>query len=410
MNTKLPSCSVAGATDARADRAEDALGVYLHLPYCRTKCVYCAFVSGAPRSEGEMDRYMAALVRHIEAGATLARGRTVTSVFFGGGTPSLMGANRMARLFEALQRAFHIASDAEITIEANPESATRELFERLIPLGLNRVSLGAQSFIPAELERLGRVHSAKDTERAVQCARDCGLASVSLDVIYGLPWQTSSRWRETVDCALECSIDHLSAYALSYEEGTLLHRQMERGAVTPIPDESFEEMYSLLQERMQQRGWRQYEISNWSLPGRESRHNILYWKRDDYLAFGVSAHGKIDETRYGLLRDPNRYMSWIESQPMEPPFDALHPQLLEERTALTSVEAASDGMIFGLRLLEGVSLAEFERRYGFAPADRWGEAIEQLIARGLLEEREGRLRLRKERLLLSNEAFEYFLD
>lgn len=389
---------------------ERPLGLYVHLPFCRTKCTYCAFVSGAPRSEGEMDAYAEALLKHLRAGSGQVQGRAVTSVFFGGGTPSLMGPQRMGPLLEAIQSHYPVAPDAEITIEANPESATTALFERLRPLGLNRVSLGAQSFDDEELQRLGRVHSAGEVERAIHRARQAGIENVSIDLIFGLPGQTMTRWQNTVRRALQCPITHLSAYALSFEEGTLLHRQWQHGNVTAAPDETYIGMYDHLCARLQEAGWQHYEISNWCVPGYACQHNQVYWQRDDYLAFGVSAHGLIHGTRYGLIRDPREYMRQVNELDGALHQTFLHPALLDEKTVLTSAEAASDGMIFGLRLARGVDLAAFEARYGIAPLEHWQEAIEALRADGSLVYEDGCLRLAREQYLLSNNILVHFLD
>lgn len=386
------------------------LGLYLHLPYCKTKCTYCSFVSGSPRSEAEIDRYLDALIVHLRSGAYLVEGREITTVFLGGGTPSLMGPERLAKLFQAVHDAYQISSTAEITIEANPESATRELFMRLRPLGLNRVSLGVQSFHDDELQWLGRVHSVDGVYRAVDAVRAADIDNLSLDLIFGLPNQSEERWAQSVERALGCGMDHFSSYALSYEQGTLLDRLLQQNKVTPADDERYESMYIALRERMAQAGFEHYELSNWAKPGKRCEHNCIYWRRDDYLAFGVSAHGWINGLRYGLVRDPNRYVDLIESAKggeINLPFGG---GLLDEQQTLSSDEAASDAMIFGLRLSRGVDVARFESRYGYPPERRWGEAMQKLQARGLIDFDSEKIWLTPNAYFISNEALVYFVD
>lgn len=386
------------------------LGLYIHLPFCRTKCTYCAFVSGSPRSEEEIDRYVEALLVHLAAGADRARGRALTTVFFGGGTPSLLGPARMERILAAIHEGYALTPGAEITIEANPESGTRDLFERLTPLGVNRVSLGVQSFHDDELQWLGRVHSVAGVDRALESARAAGIDNVSLDLIFGLPGQSLDRWRETLERALARDPMHLSAYALGFEEGTLLDRLREQGKVSPACDEEYEAMYDAMRERLAEAGYGQYELSSWSRPGRACRHNLIYWRRDEYLAFGVSAHGWYGGLRYGLIRDPRKYMTIIEDNRCMVGADPFWEGLLDERHSLSSDEAASDAMIFGLRMTRGVDAASFSRRYGYAPAERWGETIARLRDRGLLEADAGSVRLTPRAYFISNEALHHFLD
>jgi len=390
--------------------AETPLGVYVHLPFCKAKCSYCAFVSRAPRSEEEIDRYLAALLKHIRLGGSCAGERSVSTVFFGGGTPSLLGATRLARILEAIRETFSLSPDAEITLEANPESATPELFARLQPLGVNRVSLGAQSFFDEELQLLGRVHTADGIARAVAAAREAGIGNLSLDLIFALPEQIPERWEQTLRQALSCAPDHISAYGLTYEEGTPLERKRLQGQVNPALEETYVEMYHILGWILAAAGFRQYEISNWGLPGKECRHNLIYWDRDEYLAYGVSAHGLWGRIRYGFTSDMNAYVRTLERlSPGEFQTIAL-PELCAETTVLTPEIAASDAMIFGLRKTDGISLERFARRYGFHPEDRWPAPIARFQQRGLLEQKDGTLRLTPQAYLISNEVLQYFLD
>lgn len=389
-------------------------GIYIHLPFCRAKCNYCAFVSGPPASDAEMDRYLDALLIHLRQGAEGAGDRTFSTLFLGGGTPSLLGPIRLTRLFAAVFEHYAFAPGAEITLEANPESATRELFEALRPMGLNRLSLGAQSFDAGELARLGRVHSVDQIHRAVDNARAAGLGNLSLDLIFALPGQTVDAWTSNLRQALACGVDHLSAYALTYEEGTLLDRLRREGKITSVLDETYITMYDETREILSAAGWTHYEISNWCRPGHECRHNRIYWNRDEYLAFGVSAHGMFGGIRYGLIKDAPRYERTLRSGALgrvpgrENAF--LHPELLAEWVAMSPEEMASDVMIFGLRLTEGVSLLQFADRFGYNLMERWGAAVRRLQDQGLIEQIGDRIRLTSRAYMLSNEVFVHFLE
>lgn len=357
-----------------------------------------------------MDAYTNALRRHLELGAAEAAGREVDTVFFGGGTPSLMGPERLTAVFETLRQHYAVKAGAEITLEANPESADEDLFRRLAPFGLNRVSLGAQSFHPAELASLGRVHGVDDIGRAVENARRAGIGNVSIDLIFGLPGQTMERWKVTVERAFEAGIDHLSAYALAFEEGTLLHRLLEKGRIAPALDETYAEMYDFLRDRAEKAGFEHYEISNWCAPGFECRHNLIYWDRWEYLAFGVSAHGFLADQYFSVIRDTGQYVQILGRLRPGSRSAYFHPALLDERRKITREAAASDAMIFGLRKTAGVRVDAFRERFGFAPEERWPEELETCGRRNLLERGGGSIRLKPGAYFICNEAMGYFLD
>lgn len=387
----------------------EKLGLYIHLPYCRTKCTYCAFVSAPPQTEAEMDAYTEAVCTHLKAGAKCVEGRAVNTVFFGGGTPSLLGGVRISMLLRCIQQHYTLANDVEITLEANPESATKELFERIVPLGVNRISMGAQSFDDAELARIGRVHKADVIPTAVMNAKEAGIENVSLDLIYGLPEQRFEHWEHSIHQALACGLTHLSAYGLTYEEGTLLHRQLESGLVTTLHEDTYVDMYEYLQDCMQKHGFQQYEISNWCLPGYECRHNLIYWERDEYVAFGVSAHGMVNGIQYHIHPSPRQYIQYFQ-QYKDHPQEYLNMDIVQEKSDCTCQEAAEDAMIFGLRKTKGISLSSFKKRFGYSPLDRWGQEIQSFIHLDWLEQKDGCLRLTKKAYLISNEVMQAFVE
>ncbi len=384
------------------------LGFYLHIPFCKSKCTYCAFISGSPRSNEQMDRYGQALVRHIERIQQEEEKRALSSIFLGGGTPSLFGAQRLIPLFETIYETFSVKEDAEISIEVNPESASYELFCSLASYGLNRVSIGAQSFHDEELSRLGRVHSSELIKTAVENAREAGIDNISLDLIYAIPGQTLSGWEWTLQQALRCKPDHLSAYGLSYEEGTLMERLLTTGKITPVLDESYIEMYDLLCQTMEVEGFHHYELSNWCLPDKACRHNLLYWNRDDYLAVGVSACGTYKGIRYGVIDSSDEYIKHFERNNEYESF--LQSDLLKEHIVLDTNLAASDQMIFGLRLKKGIDVKQFTQRFGYSPFDRWKSIIEKHLHYNRLELDDGKLCISQEALVISNEVLADFLD
>lgn len=384
------------------------LGLYLHIPFCKSKCTYCAFISGSPRSNDQMDHYRQALEQHIKRIKRENETRELSSIFLGGGTPSLYGAQRLISVFETIYETFSVKENAEITIEVNPESASYELFCSLASYGLNRVSIGAQSFRDGELSRLGRVHSSALIGKAVENAREAGIDNISLDLIYAIPGQRFSDWVWTIQQALRCKPDHISAYGLSYEEGTLMERLLTTGKITPVLDESYIEMYDLLCQTMENEGFHHYELSNWCLPDKACRHNLFYWNRDDYLAVGVSACGTYKGIRYGVIDSIDEYIRHFERNKEYESF--LQSDLLKEYIVLDTKLAASDQMIFGLRLREGIDVDLFTQRFGYSPFDRWKSIIEKHLHNNRLELHDGNVRISQEALVISNEVLADFLD
>lgn len=386
------------------------IGLYVHIPFCRSKCNYCSFFSAPPKSEEEMDRYTEALVRHLQIAKFLVEDRIFSSVYLGGGTPSLLGPSRIIRILEAVHQNLSLRSDVEVTLEANPESADQDLFRAFHNHGGNRVSLGAQSFHNDELANLGRIHSVDQIQQSIESIRSAGIHNLSLDLIFALPNQTLDGWRDNLRRALHLHPDHISAYGLSFEEETPLGRLYAQGKITPVLDEIYVQMYDWARYYMKEQGWNHYEISNWSQPGRQSRHNRLYWNREEYLAVGAAAHGMIGLIRYSFIQNAAKYVNVILKMKDGAKSGFWHPDLVQEKIELTMDEMASDFMVFGLRQMDGISIKAFQNRFGFNPADRWGDALSALIARGWVEQQKDRMRLTYCAVPISNEVFVHFLD
>jgi len=364
-------------------RDAGALGVYVHLPFCARKCRYCDFNS-RPAAPAERAEYLRALKREILARAEqLAATRPVRTVFLGGGTPTLYSGQDLADLVALIADRFALRRDAEISIEANPESVDARKLRRLRAAGFNRLSLGAQSLDDDELRMLGRGHEAADVVRAVSAARQAGFDNLSLDLIYGLPGQSVARWQRTLERALRLRTDHLSVYGLSLEPGTPLARSVEAGALTLVSEEDQVAMRDLTLGRCAAAGLRRYEISNYATPGCECRHNLVYWRNEEYLGLGAGAWSFLDGVRAGNHQDPATYAEQVLS--------GERPVEYQER--LDAQGRFLEQVMLGLRLKKGVGLGELRERFGAAVTEGLMRRAEPLVRAGLVERRDGSLRL-----------------
>ena len=385
--------------------APQSLSLYLHIPFCTSKCGYCDFNSY--EGIGHLaPGYTDSLLREIGLWAPAARDFRVQTVFFGGGTPSLTNLDDMGAITRAVREQFDIAPDAEWSLEGNPTDLEREHLDGLRELGVNRLSLGVQSLHDDELELLDRAHTADRAIEVIEQARDAGFDNLNIDLIFGLIDHPLERWQQTLERALEQRPEHLSCYALTVEPGTSLHYRVAKGELDePDPDVAADQ-YEWTRARLADAGYEQYEISNWARPGQECKHNLVYWHADPYLGLGAGAHSLFAGQRFANIDAPNKYTEAV---------DESHEQREETGTATmrqiaggeTPDEATlrADAMILGLRLVEGVSLTDFEQRFGQSPDAIFGEAIERHTSIGLLERDGDRLRLTDRGLLLANNVF-----
>ena len=328
------------------------LGLYIHIPFCKAKCIYCDFYSLPGATEARMDAYTDALIAHLAEAAPQAAHHRVDTVYFGGGTPSLLGAKRLVRILKVIQKHYTVTRDAEITLEANPDSAGdwREL-RTLRRVGFNRISLGMQSGCDAELRRIGRVHTFAQVRTAVEAARKAGIRNLSLDLIYGLPGQSMEQWQSTLEAAVALDPQHLSCYGLKVEEGTPLYTMRD---TADLPDDEAQaDMYLYTVEYLKHCGYPQYEISNFARPGMESRHNRKYWTLGEYAGFGPGAHSDFGDVRYAYTRDLDAYIRGVtEGTPM-----------LSESQQIPPAERDTEYLMLGLRTVRGLLPTDFERRY-----------------------------------------------
>ena len=374
-----------------------ALGLYLHIPFCRSKCLYCDFYS-LPSAEEQMDRYAAALCRHLVETAPRAACHQVDTVYFGGGTPSYLGTERLERLLKTVEKHYALSRGAEITLEANPDSlrdwrAVRALRRR----GVNRISLGVQSTDDGELRSIGRVHTFSQVEESVAAVRRGGVQNLSLDLIYGLPDQTMALWQHTLEQAADLEPEHLSCYGLKVEEGTPLWRMRD---TLILPDDDLQaDMYLWAVSFLARRGYEQYEISNFARPGFASRHNRKYWTLQEYAGFGPGAHSDFGGVRYAFIRDLAAYCAGVESG----------GSLLAERQEIPDRERSREYLMLGLRTAEGISRRTFEGRFraSFDPVEA---VLERLVAPGYARREGERWRLTPEGFLVSNQIIGQALE
>ena len=373
------------------------LGLYIHIPFCKSKCIYCDFYS-LPRAEDRMDRYVSALCRQLAEIAQRTTAHTVDSVYLGGGTPSYLGEKRLRRILKTVKKHYHLSRDAEITLEANPDSAGDwQALRSLRRAGMNRLSLGVQSADDGLLRTLGRPHTFAQAEEAAAAARRARIRNLSLDLIYGLPGQDLAGWKDTLERAAALEPEHLSCYGLKVEEGTPLWDMQEK---MDLPDDDAQaDMYLWTVERLGALGYEQYEISNFARPGRASRHNMKYWTLCEYAGFGPGAHSDLGDVRYAYLRSLDTYCAGVEAG----------VSVLESSEHIPSRERDIEYVMLGLRLTQGISRQEFENRYRlpFAPIQ---SVLERFRATGHAALAGERWRLTPEGFLVSNQIIGQALE
>lgn len=399
------------------------LELYIHIPFCMKKCAYCDFLSGpAPRET--IDRYVTALVAEIRQYQKLAENYRVTTIFFGGGTPSILSGGQMKEIFDALRDVFEIQADAEITMEANPGTVTKENLQAYRACGINRISFGLQSVDDKELKLLGRVHTMRQFEESYDLARKAGFQNINVDLISAIPGQTVASWEHTLDTVIRMNPEHISAYSLIIEEGTPFYeiygenakeeqdsrcekcladdgKQMDIGKNFPkLPDEEAERcMYELTAEKLEAAGYLQYEVSNYAKPGYACRHNKGYWQRVEYLGIGTGAASLIENERYQHISDTDLYIR----------ANGKLDQIEEEKEKLDWNAQVEETMFLGLRMKEGVNKQNFRERYHREIQEVYGEVLEKLKEEGLLREEEERICLTKRGNDLSNYVLAQFL-
>lgn len=385
-------------------------GVYIHIPFCLRRCAYCDFITDARMSK-IIPAYLDGLLKEIRfvGQNNIAEHSEIGSIYFGGGTPSLLRADQVKRVIDEIIARFAVEKSAEITLEANPATSVEINFAGLLKAGINRLSLGAQSFINSELTVLNRIHSVEQITQSVEQARQEGFSNISLDLIFGIPGQTLETWCESLSAALMLDVEHLSLYSLILEEGTPMAKAVTAGEVKLPDDDEVADMYALAREKLRSGGYEHYEISNWAKrPELESRHNKVYWLNEPYHGFGTGAHRRLDNYRSNNTLDTLDYLRRMNEGVLDKP-EFISPATVE-CFQITPKVSMQETMMLGLRLVrEGVSARRFRERYCVDIEEVFAKEVRHLLNRGLAEWQGRTLRLTSQGLSVGNQAFMEFV-
>ena len=375
-------------------------GLYIHIPFCHQICHYCDFNKVFFKDQ-PVDAYIDSLGRELalwkEEGAL---DQPLQTIFLGGGTPTSLTPDQLRKLLGYIHQYVSMSDGVEWTSEANPDELTREKMQVLFDGGVNRLSMGVQSFDPDLLKRLGRTHSNGHVKQAVEAAREIGFSDISFDLMYGLPGQTMAQWEETLEQAFAFDLTHFSAYSLIIEPKTVFYNLMTKGKLNSVTEDLEADMYDKLMNEMEARGLHQYEISNFSAPGKKSLHNLLYWDNEEYIGVGAGAHGYVDGIRYSNAGPLKKYMSPLDDEGVRPVLKA-HQVPLNEKM--------EEEMFLGLRKTEGVSLARFEEKFNQPMELVYADKLKKEIEKGNLVIENGYIKLTRRGRFVGNDVFEQFL-
>lgn len=376
---------------------EQRLGIYIHIPFCASKCGYCDFHSLAGCDE-KMEDYHDALLLHIREAADRMEPYYIDSVYFGGGTPSYYGAKRICEIFNTLKMTGRILKRAEVTVEMNPDSMTEKNLRMMRKEGINRISIGVQSANDDLLKLIGRRHTFRQAEQAVAAARAAGFDNLSLDLIYGLPTQTKKDWADTLSRVMALQPEHISCYGLKLEEGTPMYESYRNSALLPTEDEQAD-MYLYAVETLQQYSYQQYEISNFSFRGKESRHNLKYWNVENYMGFGSGAHSYVNNVRYSYVRDVDAYINGMNRE----------TPILDEYEYIDHFEHATEYIMLGMRRSRGISEEEYRAVYNgdFSPI---AAQLQKFVQKGWAVQEGNRWHFTPVGFLLSNQLIGMLLE
>jgi oxygen-independent coproporphyrinogen-3 oxidase len=376
------------------------LGLYIHIPFCVKKCPYCGFFS-THYEKVVADEYLYALPLDIAVHSRYLREHTIGSIYIGGGTPTTLSPDQFSRLFNIINEHVHLTADAEITVEANPNTVTADSLFLLKSLGVTRLSIGIQSFSDEVLALLGRVHSANQAIAAVRAARNAGFGRIGIDLIFGVPGQTEEQWNNTLETATSLNPEHISAYSLSLDEGSQWYRDAKEGRREPPDDDTTANMYDRAIQFLTSHGYHQYEISNFCIPGHECRHNINYWDRGEYLGLGPGAWSFIGNSRWANIADVEQYAYRLRNGIMVHDHDRVE--------SVNGEQAALEKLFLGLRKTSGVDLADYGSLFGGGALDSLLSRIGDLERDGLVAIQKGTLVLTGRGMLLSNKVLSRFI-
>ncbi|MCY4146358.1 MAG: radical SAM family heme chaperone HemW [Chloroflexi bacterium] len=387
----------------------ESLSIYIHIPFCNTRCGYCAFNTYTDLAQ-LIPAYARAVCIELAYAASSCPARPVHTIYFGGGTPSLLAPEQFEPIMRQLHDAFALADDIEISLEANPDDLSAGYLSELRALGFNRVSIGMQSANPRILQLFDRQHGRQAVNNAVRSARAAGFDNLNLDVIFGSPGESLADWQQTVAAAVAYAPEHISMYGLELKGGTSLRAQVDAGTLPRPDDDLFADMYEYAADYLAQRGYGQYEISNWRLPAHECRHNLQYWRNLDYIGIGAGAHGFANGARYSTITAPGRYIAALDKAGQDRRTFPLTPAVAKHR-AVSAVDDLYETLMMSLRLTrEGISRARFQARFGADITDMFAQPCHKLAALGLLRIEAERVRLSDSGRLLSNFVIREFVE
>jgi oxygen-independent coproporphyrinogen-3 oxidase len=388
----------------RARDRHNSISLYLHLPFCLSKCPYCDFASeplktagGLPAARGYLDAL--SIEMDLRAASDELHGAEVVTIYLGGGTPTILPADWIREIITRLHHRFPIAANAEITIEANPGTLDEEKIAALLSASANRLSLGVQSFSDDLLRVLGRAHTVAQAREAIRAARVAGCANLNLDLIYAVPGQSLADWQHTLDQALRAYPEHVSLYALTLEPTTPLAADIQAGRLPTPDDDLAADMCALAAEMLPAAGYHHYEISNFAIPGTECQHNRRYWANAEYLGLGASAHSYRAGIRWSNLPCSDVYGEWLQQGRLP----------VARAEALSASQSVRETLMLGLRRAEGVAIAEVEALSGLDLRQAFGQEIQQLCSQGLLIADQGHLRIPRRKWIISNEVLSHFM-
>lgn len=381
--------------------------IYIHIPFCVKKCAYCDFLS-CPADDETKERYVQALCREIEWSKDCLKEYLVDTVFIGGGTPSILEEKYIGQILETLRNAARVSDDSEITIECNPGTLTMEKLEAYKDAGINRISLGLQSANDKELKTIGRIHDYEEFKKSFNLARLAGFKNINVDLMSALPGQTLESYKDTLAKVITLNPDHISAYSLIVEDETPLKDMVESGELTLPSEDEEREMYYYTKEFLERTGYKRYEISNYAKDGYECRHNIGYWKRVEYLGFGIGAASLFKGERFSNTSDINRYIHILENKDVMNA-DEIWEALNENTESLTQNDEMEEFMFLGLRMTDGVSKAEFKDQFGKNIDTVYGEILEKLEKQELICSSDDIIKLTDKGIDISNIVLANFL-
>lgn len=377
-----------------------SIGLYIHVPFCLRKCLYCDFTS-YPVQREQVQLYLQSLTAEMALYSEELTGKNkiIETIFVGGGTPTCLMPRYLAEILEQVGKYFHLPPGAEITTEANPGTVNLPDLKELKAAGFNRLSLGVQSTRQELLTLIGRIHNFSEAQQAVADARAAGFNNINLDLIFGLPTQTAAHWRQSLSEILALQPEHISCYGLQWEEGTPLTKAVEQGQLKPCAEEEELAMFEMARELLGLAGYQYYEISNFARPGFECRHNLRYWQNQTYLGLGPAAHSYLDQIRWSNVENIEEYAALLK-QGNRP---------VADRTVLTLQEQMEETVFWGLRMIKGVNLASFEQRFQTPLLEVFGKQVSKLTEKGLLKLSNGHLKLTEKALPLANQVFAEFV-